>query len=68
MVTLLLMFALVKDGLLAFISRDFDLNDKGCRTGRPFEANDSLLDEELLEQDPRQSTRQSCNSILIEPC
>ena len=38
-----------------FSSGDFDLNDKD-RPGRPIEANDSLL-EELLEQDPRQSTR-----------
>ena len=38
-----------------FSSGDFDLNDKD-RPGRPIEANYFLL-EELLEQDPRQSTR-----------
>ncbi len=38
-----------------FSSWDFDLNDKG-RPWQPIEANYSLL-EELLEQDPRKSTR-----------
>ena len=38
-----------------FSSGDFDLNDKD-HPGRPIEANDSFLDE-LLEQDPRQSTK-----------
>lgn len=38
-----------------FRSGDFDLNDKE-HTGRPIEANDELL-EELLEEDPRRSTR-----------
>jgi len=41
----------------SIISADFyfDLNDKDRPKG-PIEANDSLL-EELLEQDPRESTR-----------
>ena len=34
---------------------DFDLDDK-ARSGRPIEANDSLL-EELVEKDPRQTAR-----------
>ena len=38
-----------------FKSENFDLNDKG-RSGRPIEASGSLL-EELVEEDPRQSTR-----------
>ena len=49
--------------MFASSSGDFDLNGKDRRTGRPFEANDSLL-EELLEQDPRQSTRNL--AILIK--
>ncbi len=39
-----------------FRTGDFDLNDKE-RTGRPVEANDALL-EELLQEDPRRSTRE----------
>ena len=39
-----------------FSSGDRDLNDKE-RTGRPVEADDDLL-EELLEEDPRRSTRE----------
>ena len=41
--------------LARFKCGDFDLNDKD-RSGRPIEANDSLL-EELVEEDPRQSIR-----------
>ena len=56
MVTILLMFTLVKIGLLDLIKPgDFDLNDKG-RSGRPIEVNDAVL-EELLEEDLRQLTR-----------
>ncbi len=39
-----------------FSSGDFDLNDKE-HTGRPLKADDDLL-EELLEEDPRRSTRE----------
>ena len=38
-----------------FTSGDFDLNDKE-RSGRPVEADDDRL-EELLEEDPRKSSR-----------
>jgi hypothetical protein len=43
--------------LAHFGSWDFNLNEKG-RPGRQIEANDSIL-EELLEQDPQSSTKDS---------
>ena len=51
--TLLLMVALVKDGLLVLV---LEILISMARTVLEIETNDSLL-EELLEQDPRQSTR-----------
>ena len=46
-----------------FRSGDFNLNDKE-RSGRPVEVNDDLL-QELLEEDPRQSTRQLAKQLSV---
>ena len=46
-----------------FNAGDFDLNDKE-RTGRPVEANDDIL-VELLEEDPRQSTRELALELSV---
>ena len=46
-----------------FKAGDFDLNDKE-RSGRPIEANDEEL-EELLEEDPRQSTRELALALSV---
>ena len=46
-----------------FKSGDFNLNDKE-RSGRPVEVNDDLL-QELLEEDPRQLTRQLAKHLSV---
>ena len=46
-----------------FKGGDYDLNDIE-RTGRPVEADDSLL-EELLEEDPRRSTRELALELSV---
>ena len=46
-----------------FRSEDFDLNDKE-RSGRPVEADDNRL-EELLEEDPRQSSRELALALSV---
>lgn len=46
-----------------FRAGDYDIEDKE-RAGRPIEANDALL-EELLEQDPRRSSRQLASDMSV---
>ena len=46
-----------------FKTGDYDLNDKE-RSGRPVEADDELL-EELLEEDPRQSSRELAMALSV---
>lgn len=46
-----------------FKSGDFDLNDKD-RSGRPLEADDDAL-EQLLREDPRQSTSELALQLLV---
>ena len=44
---------------------DFDLNDKDS-SGRPVETNDSIL-EEILQEDPRQSSRELAIQLNFSP-
>ena len=46
-----------------FKAGDFDLNDKE-HTGRPVDADDSFL-EDLLEEDPRRSSRELALSLSV---